>query len=1574
MNNPFDQFDEPGGNPFDQFDTPSRKPFVMKTALQTGQRFRDHMSREASRRVEFGTPGFHVPDNASDEDKHRAYVLNEWYDSAGMAGIGTQEAFDDPNRVRARKQWAIEQAEKHGGKPPEQAKTGAGEAFFKSAADSAVRFPVVGDIATTGIDLALGAPVGTTKDEFREMKAKVREDQPLASFGGDMAAYVAPGAQFYKGGTAIARGIGSKAIPPQLARVLTPTGTSTAAKMGRYVPQTVLPASAAAGADYALYEGSIGANNIEADSGEAMPFVERAGRTAEYLNPIEHPEGYAFGAGASPVYRLIRGGVTTAKNSTQASWKAQRPQLEAGTLTPKPRREEVSRALAELNDVNASVDPTSRAYRIVAKALDKDEISQDMLIDALSAFRYNGYSSVDEMLFELASAATNDKGAGKINELVRALATVGGDAQSFGRQQGAERAAGISTRIRDDIRKAAGLSGADFDSYGVQLADAAETLPRPLYDEAYSRTISNGAFRDGVLPIFQSSPQARDAIFEAADYAIGVARSKRELAVAQQTADELTRFGRDIDQLRAGQITPDQVGPLSTRSYDYIIRMLGDAGHATRHGSKRTELARGFEGPAYRLRRIVDEPTGLGEARATAAELKAASKALDFGVKAARNGTALRDIQKEFAKDLQKHADSSMDVFEGSTINSSLLMGWTRGAEDVIEKATNSTTAIRQLYGSERQRAKMKEMLLGLDQTAIARAGVLKAKNPNLGDDEIAKMVQQERAGTSTGNSDSTKRLRQVVGDKYRGNSQRGYETGDVRTQGRFDRELRMAEANRDLFHKSPTGRNNAAVAEQGGNQRMAETFVDKAFRYGKVPINLAHDVTKYAVRRATQPAIYDEAINRELGKIVFASGDDNLKSIVETLSQYRKPPRHSAPQGDAGSGTAAVVDALSRDPRKAAQAGFVDTRALVSPAGRTALGAGGGAYAPIDHDGDGEISAKERVINALVGAGAARYGGKAMGRTNERLRGSRNLPPKTKRFTDKGNKVYETPTRDGGTIRTEFNVGNDGLVRVEMDVLNMPKNGKTGSVSQAKEVFDGTFRAVQDHAVRHKPKGYVFAGTTASRNKMYANQVRRNGAPDGYVGIIQPGAYGGRTSIVRTGSEQHKYAQKYHADDWEIITKTAGAREGIVLQSHAAPAEEPIMANGLTVDALKAPGRSVSKMMRTVQRGLADPTDPRHMLPHLEAAGSNPIPGQSIYDAATNPRPLAKAIAEGTGEHAPGAVHLLDGPMPKRAGRTGRGAQAATQAEQRVQRYLNQSVLDDTAEGAARMRIEAAEAARQNIMASYRAKLRQLVERYRGANNKLEIEAELRHLIKSMPGMSRKANTQRMNEMVRTHIAQIERGSVRAYPEKAFQWKSAPEIPARQTNHGNAEVLRQEQSRIENMGAPGGQMDPRTARELADLSLNPARADEALEHIARGRHFDSFDKTGQTAALLAGASGTALTTHMASQGRSQVDPAAIARAENQRLLDSYTPSDKQEIIRIQSALVAHGMVRTPKSVRERGPAAEAQYLRDWIDGGWGPQTKDALRAFQGRKGLPATGKMTSATAQLLYADLAEAD
>ncbi|MEM7327894.1 MAG: hypothetical protein AAF437_04085 [Pseudomonadota bacterium] len=684
--------------------------------------------------------------------------------------------------------------------------------------------------------ISLGT-AGAANDDSRDMLRKLREANPNAALVGDIAGYLAPGAGVLKAGTAGLKGLGRKFLRPDM----TMKGKSRLAQGVRYGQGVVAPTTIAGGVDYGVYRGTVDATNRAAMDGRDSSVGERWG---EFVEGVTSPEGYLFGAVTSPAYRLARGATTTASNSAKASKEAGRLTFAPGSFTPTPR----AQWAAGLQQDNT---PRARAYRMIAKRFKQDGITTEQLNQAIDRYHYAGYSTVDEMLFELAEAATENKGGGKLKQLAVALGSVGGDAQQTARANFDARKMQIPSRIREEMRKAVGLEGSDFYQYGRQIDEQARTAPKPYYDDAYARSISDHAWQRQLWPSLQASPSSQQAIVDA----YGYARDLGQLEVAGEIADLLPAIGFRVDQTgrvaKAGATTSDGARPPvpskpSTQALDYIDRMLGDSAQGIRTGSGRTELARGPAGAQARLRSVVDEPTGLNLGRDKFAELKSARDALDFGRDAAKRKIDLETMQEEFAR---KSA-----IYGSENIDAALLMGWLRGAEDVIETATNPGTAIRQLYGSERQRNKLLSML-------------------------------PDGEGLGSGiKGDKTKRQRVLTGGER--------EDGHL-MEGRFDRSRRFLDSQNEIVGNSQTGQRNEAVNAQGGLQRLANTVADVVLE----PRQAANQAIRAGINRMARPGIFNEDVNRELGDILFTSGKSDLKRIVGDLDRFQKQPKR-APGG----------------------------------------------------------------------------------------------------------------------------------------------------------------------------------------------------------------------------------------------------------------------------------------------------------------------------------------------------------------------------------------------------------------------------------------------------------------------------------------------------------------------------------------------------------------------------------------------------------------------------------------------------------------------------------------------------
>lgn len=678
-------------------------------------------------------------------------------------------------------------------------------------------------------------------------------EYPAISGLADVGGFFIPGTGVFKFGEKTLRGL-KNAFDPGIRAF---TGSNAFSRLGRYLP-TVATGTAAGVADYTLYEATVGAGTRAAEEGR-QPTLEDM-RDAAIQAP-QDPWAYMGGL-VSPLYRAGRGVASFATGGRVS-------------MTP-PQRAEWAASVMQRGDAR------SKAFQMVAKRLEKDGITPEMLTKSMENYYYGGYSTVDEMLFELAEAASSGRGGGQLKQLAVALGSVGGDAQTTARTAFRERRLSSLERLRTDLRKAAGLEGSDFYNYADQLRDAERTLPD--YSQPYGQSIADDSWTETIWPDLQTRPASQKAIVEAYDYA----RNLGELEVAGEISNLLPALGYKVDETgnvvklgmgeagaetlaRARQAVPQKP---STQALDYIDRMLGDEAEKLRSPTTggRRELAKGPSEAQTSLRSVVDAETGLDQPRRVVHELKTAQNALDFGRSSAANGTDLETLQREFLREMQKYKADGAQVLgeETATINAALLMGWMRGAEDMISKASNPATAIRQLYGTPRQREKMVQMLMGLDQTQMAQ---------QLGSPSAA------TKNVSTGSSPETKRLRQVAGGKYG-------EQGTPRSRGRFDRERIMLDSENQIVGNSQTGQRNEAVQAQGGLQRQINAITDALLE----PRQAIKKGVRNTVSRFARPGIFNEDINRELGDILFTGGRGDLQKIIGEL-ETRMPPRNAFAQ-----------------------------------------------------------------------------------------------------------------------------------------------------------------------------------------------------------------------------------------------------------------------------------------------------------------------------------------------------------------------------------------------------------------------------------------------------------------------------------------------------------------------------------------------------------------------------------------------------------------------------------------------------------------------------------------------------
>jgi hypothetical protein len=673
-------------------------------------------------------------------------------------------------------------------------------------------------------------------------------DNPVSTRLGQAAAFTAGGgAQLGVKALTVAPKLVAPAVAARFA------GQNLGAQAARYTGRGALLAGTGA-ADYYAYNALAEAPNQFREQGLGTPTV---GDRIDYANSQVFTPGGAIAASLGPlasiVYRPVRAAVAGGKNLVTTG--TARPAVTAGRPTlPAAAGQSAKAPLTNLftpSNVQrnvAAITPTTPSKRgrtareeaidlLLAKGLKADETEK--LVRQIS---YDNYTNVDEMLFELANA--------DVDQLAVAAARVGGEAKKTFREAFKTRAAEMPERIRTQLRDAMALSGDDLETFAAQMTARADDATADGYKAAYAQQVSDDTWAK-IWDRFRASPDAAAAAAAGSRLAKNSYRGNPAQLEAARQLDELA------DALRSPLYTPPK---LSTHALDYLDRGFG----SLIAGEKKNNPA--FAASLIEIQKAIrsaglDADTGLDVPRGVYSQYKAASRGIDFGAKAFGRGTPLRDIKKQFSASL-KDADEVFEdiVGEGrSVVDQALVMGWLRGAEDAIETATNPGALIRQIYGSERQRAKLMEM-----------------------------MPQETDVMTSGVKGDQTKRIKALVGSALGAEDYKfGFTLGSgVRAEGRaavpslFERQRTMLENQGRVSGNSVTGEVTEAIANQGGLQRAA----DLTARALMNPQDAARNAMLWAVQKVTTPAIFKPEVNRELGRILTTRGRDELLAVVAEL------------------------------------------------------------------------------------------------------------------------------------------------------------------------------------------------------------------------------------------------------------------------------------------------------------------------------------------------------------------------------------------------------------------------------------------------------------------------------------------------------------------------------------------------------------------------------------------------------------------------------------------------------------------------------------------------------------------
>lgn len=814
----------------------------------------EEMARENNFKPGFGGG------SALDENK----VTDRTIMNAGNPGMmfGSQGVWEP-------KTFALSGDELYDVSPP---KMGMGEAVAKGAVDMSMAVPGVKSM-TAAAGRALGdegANAAQMGQDWEAEATRALEDRPVSFRVGQGAALTAGGgAQLYTKGMQLA----PKAVPASLAAKF--AGEQAIDKGARYGGRLAAMSGLGA-ADYAAYNAIAEAPNIAREAGEP---IDRMGTVARGL---KDPLGYAPLPVASLIGRGAKGIATTTKNTLIGSVKAGKPQFIAGAVTPKSISQRVT--IPQMTKGPGADERTQAINLLLKKGLTPEHIEE-----MVNLYHYNGKSTVNEALLQLANNP-------KVDQLTVALGTVGGDAQETMRKWFQQEIASSPSRLQADLRAATGLDGSDFYDAQKKLKARRTSEPGKLYDEAYGKEVSEETWGNQLLPAILDYDGAAESIAEAAARAAASGKPGTREAAAElyQLADEIAAIKKAaVDAGYPGGLVPagglaelggkigsDIVAPrkVSTQALDQLDRVLGDKAKGLTSGA-RPELAGTVLDTQTRIRGTggstgLDPETGLNAGRDLSAELKSAERALDFGRKAFKSGTDVETLLEEFAKEMRRYG---IDGEPSNAIKGSLLLGWLKGAEDEVAKATNPGTVIRQLYGSERQRQKM-----------------------------IAMMPQLEEAAGAGAKGDQTKRVRALVGGKR--------EDGRV-MPSRFEREKDLLDWQNKTVGNSQSAQRLEAVAEQGGAARR----IDQAIDFVDAPRRMLVKGAKAGVRRATLPAIYKPGVNRELGNILTTSGRKDLLKVADEMRIAQGAKRGGKPNNTLAIGAGKAPAANPKGPVRGA-------------------------------------------------------------------------------------------------------------------------------------------------------------------------------------------------------------------------------------------------------------------------------------------------------------------------------------------------------------------------------------------------------------------------------------------------------------------------------------------------------------------------------------------------------------------------------------------------------------------------------------------------------------------------------
>lgn len=488
---------------------------------------------------------------------------------------------------------------------------------------------------------------------------------------------------------------------------------------------------------------------------------------------------------------------------------------------------------------------TPQEVKALDMVLRRAERSGTNLQDVKALFdRWEKTGEVPETLAEMMGPSERS--------LLSALITVNRETREQATEVFVGRGRNEVNRLEEAFAKSFGAGRDDFQKTKAAAAEARSKEAQPFYDAAYIDA-QTGQRK------FLGQPETDQLAYEIG----GSEVAQDTLPTAWKYADALgKRAIRDeIKDFSAALAAGKPVKPLSVEAADYIERGVNRRLQSANKGDA-LDIPGGIASLRNRIRAIID-PSGLGDARATAAEAIRRGELLEEGLDIMSPAVDVDDVERVMRGIPDAGIDPASDA--GRT-------AYGVGASRAVANKLRNTPDMAGFADAARQVARtpaLREKLEAARPKVLTKSG---AEN---------KGSKQTKANAALDEAIERASNRSQFGVDMVGNSRTAFRQGDVED----------------------------AVLDDAIGQQIGESIGDLLIAgAGGVSQRLQDRLGRAAGNRIGQPSIYNPRINREAANILLATGDQipvQIKRLAARAAQRASgqmrlrpvpPPQNNSP------------------------------------------------------------------------------------------------------------------------------------------------------------------------------------------------------------------------------------------------------------------------------------------------------------------------------------------------------------------------------------------------------------------------------------------------------------------------------------------------------------------------------------------------------------------------------------------------------------------------------------------------------------------------------------------------------